>query len=65
MDEARITDDLAYQSVPEWDSTGHMAVVAFLENEFHVMLDTDEIIAMSTVAKAREILQAHDVGFSA
>lgn len=54
--EAQVTDGLAYTSIKAWDSVGHMALVAALESEFGVMLDTDEIIALSTVAKAREIL---------
>jgi acyl carrier protein len=53
---AQVTDELAYTSIKAWDSVGHMALVAALEAEFGVMLDTDEIIALSTVAKAREIL---------
>jgi acyl carrier protein len=52
---------LAYQSIPEWDSVGHMALVAEIENTFNVTLDTDDIIGMSDVAKALEILQKHGV----
>jgi acyl carrier protein len=59
-----IVDGLAYNSVKQWDSVAHMALVAALESEFNVMLDTDEIIAMSTVAVARDIMRKHDVTFS-
>jgi acyl carrier protein len=52
----RVTDDLAYNSLKEWDSVAHMALVVELESEFDVMFDTDDILGMSTVAKAREIL---------
>ena len=61
--ESAIQDSLAYQSIPEWDSTAHMALVAILEQEFDVMLDTDDIIALSTVGKAREILVRYGVDF--
>ena len=37
--------------------------VAELEACFDVMLDTDEIIDMSSVSKARQILQNHGVAF--
>jgi len=30
---------LAYQSIPEWDSVGHMALVAEIERTFDVRLD--------------------------
>jgi acyl carrier protein len=56
-----ITDDLAYRAIPQWDSVGHMALVAALEAEYNVMLDTDDIIGMSSVAKAKEILQKYGV----
>lgn len=58
---ALITDDLAYNSIKEWDSTAHMILVAALEDTFEVMLDTDDIIDMSSVAKAREILRKYDI----
>jgi acyl carrier protein len=56
-----VTDGLAYNSIKQWDSIGHMALVAALESEFNVMFDTDEIIAMSSVAVAEQILRKHSV----
>ncbi len=64
IEAAQVTDELAYQSIAEWDSVGHMALVAELEDAFDVMLDTEEIIGMSSVAVAREILAKHGVAFS-
>jgi acyl carrier protein len=61
----RVTDDLAYNTIKEWDSVGHMALVAAIEGEFDVMFDTDDILGMSTFAKAREILSRYGVGFDA
>jgi acyl carrier protein len=61
----RVTDDLAYNTLKEWDSVGHMALVVELEGEFDVMFDTDDILGMSTVAKAREILTRYGVSFDA
>ena len=63
IDHGQITDDLAYQSISQWDSTAHMALVAVLEQEFEVMLDTDDIIGMSTYAVARDTLKKHGVSF--
>jgi acyl carrier protein len=61
----RVTDDLAYNTLKEWDSVGHMALVADIEGAFDVMFDTDDILGMSTVAKARGILGKYGVGFDA
>jgi acyl carrier protein len=58
-----VSDTLAYQSIKQWDSIAHMALVAALETDFNVMLDTDQILDLSSVAKAREILALHGVVF--
>ena len=41
-----------------------MVLIAELENVFDVMLDTDDIIDMSSVAQAKLILQKYDVSFA-
>jgi acyl carrier protein len=61
----RVTDDLAYNTIKEWDSVGHMALVVELEGQFEVMFDTDDILGMSTVGKAREILTRYGASFDA
>jgi acyl carrier protein len=58
-----VTDDLTYNSIRQWDSVAHMGVVAAVEEAFGVMLDTDDIVDMSSVAKTREILKKYDVAF--
>ncbi|WP_438864911.1 acyl carrier protein [Neptunicella sp.] len=58
-----VSDELAYNSIPQWDSTAHMILIAELENQFEVMLDTDDIIDMSSVTKAKEILTKHAIRF--
>jgi len=58
-----VTDTLAYNSIKQWDSVGHMALVAALETEFNVMLSTDDIIAMSSLAVVRTILLKHGISF--
>ena len=52
----RITDDLRYATIPEWDSIAHMSVVAALEDAYGIMIDMDDVIDMSSVGKAREII---------
>lgn len=58
-----VTDSLEYNTIKEWDSVAHMTLVAALEEAFDIMLDTDDIIDMSSVAKAKEILTKYDVSF--
>jgi acyl carrier protein len=59
-----ITDQLTYSSIPEWDSVAHMALIAELERSFDVMFDTDDILAMSSVAIASQLLEKHGISFS-
>ena len=61
----QVTDTLAYNSIEEWDSVGHMTLVAALESAFGVMLDTEDILDLSSVAKAAEILGRYGVAFDA
>ncbi|MEA2538579.1 MAG: hypothetical protein QOF11_2813 [Chloroflexota bacterium] len=50
---------LAYGRTEYWDSVAHMQLVAAIENEFGIMMETDDVIAMSSYAAARQILQDH------
>jgi acyl carrier protein len=58
-----ITDDLKYNSIPEWDSIAHMTLVTEVETKFDIMLDTSDIIDMSSVRIAKEILGKYGVSF--
>ena len=62
-----ITEDklpgLTYQSIPEWDSVGHMQLMAAIEDAFDIMLDTEDIIDFSSYEKGKEILEKYDVRF--
>lgn len=48
---------LKYQSVELWDSVGHMSLIAALEDEFEIMMETDDIIDLSSYEKGIEILK--------
>ena len=61
IQEQAVTDELAYQTIKEWDSVRHMALVAIIEQTFNVMLDTNDIIAMSSVEKAKAILAKYGI----
>jgi acyl carrier protein len=52
---------LSYQEITEWDSVGHMTLVAALEEAFDIMMDTDDIIDLSSFEKGKEILKKYDV----
>jgi acyl carrier protein len=60
----QVSDDLTYNSIPQWDSTAHMILIAEIENVFNLMLDTDDIIDMSSFAQAKAILAKYEVDFA-
>ena len=59
----QVTDELTYNTIPEWDSIAHMALISEIDDQFDTMLDTDDVLDMSTFAKAKEILTKYDVQF--
>ena len=46
---------------PNWDSVGHMALVAELETRFGIELETDDLVDMSSYTKSLEILRRYGV----
>ena len=48
--------NLKYQDIPEWDSVGHMTLVAAIEDAFEIMMETDDIIDLSSYEIGKNIL---------
>jgi acyl carrier protein len=61
IDRQRVVDSLEYNSIKEWDSVAHMALIAALEEAYDIMLETEDVIDMSSVGRAREILAKYSV----
>jgi acyl carrier protein len=56
---------LTYAVTPGWDSVAHMNLVAEIENSFDIMFPTEDVIAMSSFAKAKEIVTKLGVDLNA
>ena len=54
--EADKVEGLEYQSIAEWDSVGHMGLIAAIEDAFEIIMDTDDIIEFSSFEKGKDIL---------
>lgn len=61
--EEKVDETFQYASTPGWDSVAHMALIASLDSTFNIMLDTDDVLDLSSYAKAREILRKYGVLF--
>jgi acyl carrier protein len=61
VERANLDDELVYQSVDAWDSVGHMAMIAALEDTFDIMMETDDIIDFGSYTKGVDLLAKYDV----
>jgi acyl carrier protein len=55
-------ESMAYGQTAGWDSVAHMALVNQIESAFEIMLPTDDVIAMSSFQKAKEIVARNGGG---
>ena len=63
VDKGVLEAGLVYNSIPKWDSVGHMGMVASLESTFDIMMETEDIIDLSSHAKGMEILTKYGISF--
>lgn len=54
-------DTLAYQSISGWDSVGHMALIAAMEEAFSLFFETNDIIDFSSYEAGKQILRKYNV----
>ena len=63
IDEGALGDNLEYNAIPEWDSVGHMGLIAELEEVFDIMMEMDDIIDFSSYKKGFELIAKYGVEF--
>lgn len=56
-------ENLKFQQIQEWDSVGHMDLIASLEDEFDIMFDTEEIIGLNSYERGIGMLKEHGIEF--
>jgi len=52
---------LEYQSIPQWDSVGHMSMISNLEDVFKITMDIDDIVDFSSYEKGKKILKKYKI----
>lgn len=56
--------DAAYKKTDLWDSVGQMSLVANLEDEFGIMIDSEDIMDINSYVSAKAILsQKYNIQF--
>ena len=52
-------ENLEYNVTKGWNSIGHMTIISGLEEAFDCMLDTDDVLDMSSFQKAIGIMEKY------
>ena len=61
IEESILGAELKYESIQQWDSIGHMQLIAELEDSFEISMEMDDIIDFSSYEKGKEILMKYDI----
>lgn len=54
-------EDLEYQGIDAWDSVGHMEMIAEIEDVFHIMMTTEDMMDILSYKKGIELLKKYDI----
>ena len=54
----KILPSSEFESVPGWDSLGHMKLITSLEEEFDIEFELDEIIGVDTAQKMLDLVNS-------
>ena len=57
----KLDENLLYESVPDWDSVGHMGLISEIEQVFDIEMETDDIIEFSSYNKGKKIINNYGI----
>ncbi len=63
ISEAEVKDELEYNSIPAWDSIGHLGMIDEIEQVFGITMEADDIVDFSSFGKGKELLAKYDIKF--
>ncbi len=63
IDKSLLINDIEYNTIEEWDSVGHMNMIAELEDAFDIMMEMDDIIDFFSYRKGLEIVKKYGIEF--
>ena len=61
LDKSKLKKDIKYNSVPKWDSVGHMNMIAKLEEAFNISMEMDDIIDFSSYKVGIKMLKKYKI----
>ena len=57
IDESQVSE-LSKCNADNWDSVGHMTLITYLEDNFDIMIDSEDIMDCTSYQKTKSILSA-------
>ncbi len=57
-----VKDSFSYRN-GDWDSLTHMKIIANIESKYDIMMDTEDIVDLSSFTRAIEILKKYGIDF--
>ncbi len=63
VSEKELRNGFSIASTGNWDSVAHLNLVTVLEEEFDIMLDTEDIVDFDSYEKGKEILKKCGIEF--
>ncbi len=63
IEQSDLSEFLEYQSVENWDSVGHMALIAELEDVFDISLEMDDVIDFGSYETGIKTMEKYGVKF--
>lgn len=61
LKEEKLKKNIEYNSIKEWDSVGHMTMIANLEETFDIVFEMDDIIDFSSYKTGIDILKKYKI----
>lgn len=61
IDIANVKEGFSKETVDEWDSIHHLSIISAIEDGFDIMLDPEDIVALTSFEKGVEILKRYNV----
>ena len=61
IEDSQLGSEKKYESIQEWDSIGHMSLIAELEDTFDISMEMDDIIDFSSYDKGIELLKKYNI----
>ncbi|HVZ27850.1 MAG TPA: acyl carrier protein [Rhizomicrobium sp.] len=55
------TEELTYNSIPEWDSQAHILLVLAIEEKFGIEIQPEEVVRITSVRKMLDLLKSKGV----